>query len=54
MISIKVAQPSEDARKPRHKYVQIVTEDDFEFWFMGFVSCERAFRYLQQAISTQQ
>ncbi|XP_042398817.1 GEM-like protein 4 [Zingiber officinale] len=54
LINIKVAQPSEDARKPRHKYVQIVTEDEFEFWFMGFVSCERAFRYLQQAISAQQ
>ncbi|KAG6501519.1 hypothetical protein ZIOFF_041400 [Zingiber officinale] len=44
LINIKVAQPSEDTRKPRHKYVQIVTEDEFEFWFMGFVSCERAFR----------
>lgn len=54
LINIKVAQPSEDTRKPRHKYVQIVTEDEFEFWFMGFVSCERAFRYLKQAISAQQ
>nr|XP_018680645.1 PREDICTED: putative GEM-like protein 8 isoform X2 [Musa acuminata subsp. malaccensis] len=48
---IKEAIQSENTTKPNQKYIQILTEDDFEFWFMGFVNCERSFRYLQQAIS---
>ncbi|WOL07215.1 GEM-like protein 8 isoform X2 [Canna indica] len=47
---IKGALTSEDMSKPKQKYIHVVTEDDFEFWFMGFVSCERSFKYLQQAI----
>ncbi|WOK98893.1 helicase-like transcription factor CHR28 [Canna indica] len=48
---INGAIQSENKSKPSEKYIQVVTEDDFEFWFMGFVSCERSFKYLQQAIS---
>ena len=51
---IKEAIQSENTTKPNQKYIQILTEDDFEFWFMGFVNCERSFRYLQQAISAVQ
>ncbi|XP_022890835.1 putative GEM-like protein 8 [Olea europaea var. sylvestris] len=48
---IKRAHDSKNAKKPRQKYVQIVTEDKFEFWFMGFLNHRKAFKYLQQAIS---
>ncbi|ONK64170.1 uncharacterized protein A4U43_C07F22820 [Asparagus officinalis] len=48
---IKKVSPSENVDKPNQKYVQIVTVDDFEFWFMGFVSYQRSFKYLQQVIS---
>lgn len=46
---IKKATESENAKKPKQKYVQIVTEDNFEFWFMGFLNRQKAFKYLQQA-----
>ncbi|CAI9768451.1 unnamed protein product [Fraxinus pennsylvanica] len=48
---IKRAKESENAKKPRQKYVQIVTDDKFEFWFMGFLNHQKAFKYLQQATS---
>ncbi|KAJ4812072.1 GRAM domain family protein [Rhynchospora pubera] len=48
---VKEATEGENMNKPEQKYVQIVTVDDFEFWFMGFVNYQRSFRYLKQAIS---
>ncbi|KAL2541305.1 GEM-like protein 4 [Abeliophyllum distichum] len=48
---IKRANESENAKKPKQKYVQIVTKDNFEFWFMGFLNRQKAFKYLQQATS---
>ncbi|GFP94015.1 putative gem-like protein 8 [Phtheirospermum japonicum] len=47
---IKRETESENARKSTQKYVQIMTEDNFEFWFMGFLNHQRTFKYLQQAI----
>ncbi|XP_077246408.1 putative GEM-like protein 8 [Tasmannia lanceolata] len=43
--------PSVNVNKPTKKYIQIVTVDNFEFWFMAFVNYQKAFKYLQQAIS---
>ena len=34
---IKRANKSENVNKPAQKYMEIVTEDDCEFWFMGFL-----------------
>ncbi|KAL2557637.1 putative GEM-like protein 8 [Forsythia ovata] len=48
---IKRVKESENAKKPKQKYVQMVTEDNFEFWFMGFLNRQKAFKYLQQATS---
>ncbi|KAA8542895.1 hypothetical protein F0562_024047 [Nyssa sinensis] len=48
---IKKANQSENVHKPAQKYIEIVTEDDFEFWFMGFLRYEKAFMNLQKAIS---
>ena len=50
LTKIKRAIESENMTKPRQKYVQIVTEDNFDFWFMGFLNHQRTLRYLQQAI----
>ncbi|KAL1568748.1 GEM-like protein 4 [Salvia divinorum] len=47
---IKRAVESENVKKPRQKYVEIVTEDNFDFWFMGFLNHQRTLRHLQQAI----
>ncbi|XP_058736025.1 putative GEM-like protein 8 [Vicia villosa] len=35
----------------KQKYIEIVTQEDFEFWFMGFLQYEKAFRNLKKAIS---
>ncbi|KAK9117822.1 hypothetical protein Scep_015915 [Stephania cephalantha] len=48
---IKRATQSENTKNPKEKYVEIVTKDNFDFWFMGFVNYHKAFKHLQLAIS---
>ncbi|XP_043716743.1 putative GEM-like protein 8 isoform X2 [Telopea speciosissima] len=48
---IKGANESENVKNPNQKYIQVVTVDKFEFWFMGFLNYQKAFKYIQQAIS---
>ncbi|EEF49626.1 GEM-like protein 4 [Ricinus communis] len=48
---IKIANQSENVKKPSQKFIEIVTVDDFDFWFMGFLNYQKAFRCLQQATS---
>ncbi|KAL3512420.1 hypothetical protein ACH5RR_025137 [Cinchona calisaya] len=48
---IKTANESANVEKPARKYIVVVTEDNFEFWFMGFVRYEKALMNLQKAIS---
>ncbi|KAK9106290.1 hypothetical protein Syun_022301 [Stephania yunnanensis] len=45
------ANLSENARNPREKYIEIVTVDNFDFWFMGFVNYQKALNCLQQTVS---
>ncbi|GAB2275310.1 hypothetical protein Dimus_010071 [Dionaea muscipula] len=44
------ANQSENMKKPSQKYLQLVTTDDFEFWFMGVLNYNKTFKCLQQAI----
>ncbi|CAN6293145.1 unnamed protein product [Urochloa humidicola] len=48
---IKSASVRENLYNPDEKYVDLVTVDGFDFWFMGFISYEKSFRYLQHVIS---
>ncbi|XP_060184889.1 GEM-like protein 6 [Lycium barbarum] len=48
---INKAKESENREKPSQKYIQVITEDNFEFWFMGFLNHQKTLRYLQHAIS---
>ncbi|GMG98919.1 hypothetical protein Nepgr_000759 [Nepenthes gracilis] len=48
---IRRANQRENIKKPSQKYLQLVTTDDFEFWFMGFLNYKKAFKCLHQAIS---
>ncbi|KAB1212447.1 GEM-like protein 4 [Morella rubra] len=48
---IKRTDQSENVKKPSEKYIEIVTVDNFDFWFMGFLNYKKAFKYLQEAIS---
>ncbi|XP_042499712.1 putative GEM-like protein 8 [Macadamia integrifolia] len=47
---IKGANRSENVKNPNQKYI-LVTVDKFEFWFMGFLKYQKAFKYIHQAIS---
>ena len=51
---IKKANPTENASKPSQKYIQITTVDEFEFWFMGFVSYSGSVKYVQRACCSAQ
>ncbi|XP_054809307.1 GEM-like protein 6 [Prosopis cineraria] len=49
---IKCVSKSENVKKPSQKYMEIVTVDDFDFWFMGFFNYQKALKYLQRALSS--
>lgn len=42
---------SENMEKPSQKYLEVVTADEFEFWFTGFVNYNKTLKCLQQALS---
>ncbi|XP_024029274.1 GEM-like protein 4 [Morus notabilis] len=48
---MKRVNQSLNVKKPSQKYIEIVTVDNFDFWFMGFLSYKKSFKYLQQAVS---
>lgn len=48
---IKRVNQSENVKRPSQKYIEILTVDNFDFWFMGFVNNQQAFKLLQQAVS---
>ncbi|TXG56837.1 hypothetical protein EZV62_018150 [Acer yangbiense] len=50
---IKRVNQSVNMKKPSQKYMEITTLDGFDFWFMGFLNYQKAFKYLHQAISHQ-
>ncbi|KAJ7563735.1 hypothetical protein O6H91_03G123800 [Diphasiastrum complanatum] len=48
---VKAVNPSANKEKAAEKYIQIMTFDDHEFWFMGFVNYEKGLKNLQDAVS---
>ena len=48
---VKRVNPSENMKNPSQKYMEIVTVDNFDFWFMGFLNYQKAFNCLHQALS---
>ncbi|KAK9191390.1 hypothetical protein WN943_020002 [Citrus x changshan-huyou] len=48
---IKRVNQSVNMKKQSEKYIEVYTVDGFDFWFMGFLNYQKAFKYLQQAIS---
>ncbi|WZY79493.1 hypothetical protein YC2023_025877 [Brassica napus] len=51
LSKINGVNQSVDTKKPSQKYLEVVTVDGFEFWFMGFLSNKKAFKCLEQALS---
>jgi translation elongation factor P/translation initiation factor 5A len=48
---IKEVNESMNVNKLEQKYIEVVTKDDSEFWFMGFLRYEKAIKNLNLAIS---
>ncbi|PQP98359.1 putative GEM-like protein 8 [Prunus yedoensis var. nudiflora] len=48
---IKRVNQSENVEKPSQKYIEIVTVDNFDFWFMGFLNYQKTLKYLEEVIS---
>ncbi|MCL7032371.1 hypothetical protein MKW94_016215 [Papaver nudicaule] len=51
---MKRVEESQNIDKPKQKYIEIVTVDHFDFWFMGFVNYDKAFMTLQKSINVSQ
>ncbi|KAJ0248713.1 GRAM domain-containing protein [Hirschfeldia incana] len=54
LCKIKGVNQSMNTKKPSQKYLEVVTVDGFDFWFMGFMSYQKAFNCLEQALSLEQ
>ncbi|KAF7123596.1 hypothetical protein RHSIM_Rhsim12G0089600 [Rhododendron simsii] len=48
------ANESQHMKRPSQKFIYVVTEDNFDFWFMGFLNFRKTFKRLQQALSQDQ
>ncbi|KAG5128675.1 hypothetical protein JHK82_029510 [Glycine max] len=48
---INCVNQSENVQKPTQKYIEMVTVDNFDFWFMGVLKYQKTFKYLEQAVS---
>ncbi|XP_010279467.1 PREDICTED: GEM-like protein 4 [Nelumbo nucifera] len=51
LSKINRVNQSENVDKPNRKYIEIVTVDNFDFWFMGFLNHRKSLKHLQRAIS---
>ncbi|KAJ4847730.1 hypothetical protein Tsubulata_006904 [Turnera subulata] len=47
---MRAVNPSSSRTNPHDKYIQIVSTDDHEFWFMGFISYDKALKQLREAL----
>ncbi|PKI71407.1 hypothetical protein CRG98_008186 [Punica granatum] len=50
-VNISAANPVVMKENPPEKYIQVVTTDGHDFWFMGFVSFEKALHHLLESVS---
>ena len=47
---LRTVNPSTNRMNPSDKYIQVVTNDGHEFWFMGFISYDKALKQLSEAL----
>ncbi|KAL8143641.1 hypothetical protein V2J09_016673 [Rumex salicifolius] len=47
---LKAVNPSSSRMNPSEKYIQIISVDNHEFWYMGFLNYEGAAESLQDAL----
>lgn len=46
--------PVANQKKPTDKYIQVVTKDGHEFWYMGFVNYDKGIKNMQEAVRLAQ
>ncbi|KAK3030159.1 hypothetical protein RJ639_039636 [Escallonia herrerae] len=51
---LKAVNPSTSKVNAAEKYIQIISVDNHEFWFMGFVNYDSAVKHLQGALQSHQ
>lgn len=49
LSQVTSVNPSSSMRNRAERYIQIMTMDNHEFWFMGFVNFDKAFKNLFEA-----
>ncbi|XP_065865435.1 GEM-like protein 4 [Euphorbia lathyris] len=49
ITKVKAVNKSKNMKNPSQKYMEIVTLDEFDFWFLGFLNYDKTFKCLQQA-----
>ncbi|CAJ1940225.1 unnamed protein product [Sphenostylis stenocarpa] len=47
---LKAVNPSSNTCNPAEKYIQVISVDNHEFWFMGFLNYDGALESLQEAL----
>jgi hypothetical protein len=47
---VKEVIPSFNETKPQEKYIQVLTQDGHDFWFMGFVNYDKGVNNMQLAL----
>ncbi|EMS52900.1 hypothetical protein TRIUR3_06692 [Triticum urartu] len=47
---VRTVSPSASMWRPSERYIQVATTDSHEFWFMGFVSYDKALKHLSDAL----
>ncbi|CAD5177055.1 unnamed protein product [Musa acuminata subsp. malaccensis] len=47
---LRAVNPSVNRMKSAEKYIQVVSTDNHEFWFMGFLNYDSAVKILQEAL----
>ncbi|KAL7607722.1 putative GEM-like protein 8 [Lactuca sativa] len=50
---IKGVRESMNTKRRSYNYVEVVTVDDFSFWFLGFENYKKTLRYLHHAIGLE-
>lgn len=47
---LRTVNPSANRWNPSEKFIHVVTRDGYEFWFMGFISYDKALKTLTEAL----
>lgn len=47
---LATVDPSANRLNPSEKYIHMITRDGYEFWFMGFISYDKALKSINEAL----